>query len=41
MMSIPNYDAALMFAALLLFVIILGFNMGSRLVLNRMEGEAA
>lgn len=41
MMSIPNYDAALMFAALLLFVIILGFNLGSRLVLNRMEGVAA
>ena len=41
MMSIPNYDAALMFAALVLFVLILTFNLGSRLILNRMEGESA
>jgi len=37
MMSIPLYDSALMFAALLLFVIIFGFNFASRLVLNRLE----
>jgi len=37
MMSIPLYDAALMFAALLLFVIIFGFNFVSRLILNRLE----
>lgn len=37
MMSIPLYDSALMFAALLLFVIIFGFNLVSRVVLNRLE----
>ncbi|SFC08899.1 phosphate transport system permease protein [Parapedobacter composti] len=37
MMSIPLYDAALMFAALLLFVIIFLFNWGSRIILNRIE----
>ncbi len=37
MMSIPMYDSALMFAALLLFVIIFGFNLISRVVLNRLE----
>ena len=37
MMSIPRYDAALMFAALLLLVIILGFNVISRIILNRLE----
>ncbi|MFD2744427.1 MULTISPECIES: phosphate ABC transporter permease subunit PstC [Sphingobacterium] len=37
MMSIPMYDAALMFAALLLFVIIFGFNLISRIVLSRLE----
>jgi len=40
MMSIPLYDSALMFAALLLFVIIFGFNFVSRLVLNRLEAES-
>ncbi|SFS53654.1 phosphate transport system permease protein [Sphingobacterium wenxiniae] len=39
MMSIPLYDSALMFAALLLFVIIFGFNLISRLILNRLEGK--
>ncbi|MCX6221195.1 MAG: phosphate ABC transporter permease subunit PstC [Bacteroidia bacterium] len=34
MMSLPNYESALMFAALLLFVIIILFNAGSRLILN-------
>jgi len=37
MMSIPMYDSALMFAALLLFVIIVVFNIISRIVLNRLE----
>lgn len=37
MMSIPLYDSALMFAALLLFVLIFGFNLISRLILNRLE----
>lgn len=40
MMSIPLYDSALMFAALLLFVIILGFNLISRIILNRLEAKA-
>ncbi len=39
MMSIPKYDSALMFAALLLFVIILGFNLISRGILKRMEAK--
>jgi phosphate transport system permease protein len=39
MMSIPLYDSALMFAALLLFVIILVFNLISRLILNKLEGK--
>jgi len=40
MMSIPLYDSALMFAALLLFVIIVGFNLLSRIILNRLEEKA-
>lgn len=40
MMSIPLYDSALMFAALLLFVIIFGFNLISRVILNRLEAKA-
>ncbi|WP_437919649.1 phosphate ABC transporter permease subunit PstC [Sphingobacterium sp. LRF_L2] len=40
MMSIPLYDSALMFAALLLFVIIFGFNLLSRIILNRLEAKA-
>ncbi|KGE12733.1 phosphate ABC transporter permease subunit PstC [Sphingobacterium deserti] len=40
MMSIPLYDSALMFAALLLFVLILGFNLISRIILNRLEEKA-
>lgn len=39
MMSIPLYDSALMFAALLLFIIILGFNLISRGILKRMEAK--
>ncbi|WP_367771851.1 phosphate ABC transporter permease subunit PstC [Flavobacterium sp. WC2421] len=37
MMSIPMYDSALMFAALLLFVIIFLFNALSRIILFRIE----
>jgi phosphate transport system permease protein len=37
MMSIPMYDAALMFAALILFVIIFVFNAASRYILYRLE----
>ncbi len=37
MMSIPMYDSALMFAALLLFVIIFAFNAISRIILFRIE----
>ncbi|MCW8311961.1 phosphate ABC transporter permease subunit PstC [Sphingobacterium thalpophilum] len=38
MMSIPLYESALMFSALLLFVIIFIFNLISRLILRRLEG---
>jgi phosphate transport system permease protein len=41
MMSIPLYDSALMFAALLLFVIILLFNVISRVILARLERRLA
>lgn len=41
MMSIPLYDSALMFAALLLFIIILLFNIISRLILARLERRMA
>lgn len=37
MMSIPMYDSALMFAALILLVIILIFNIYARYILNKME----
>jgi phosphate transport system permease protein len=37
MLSIPLYDSALMFAALLLFIIILLFNIISRIILTRLE----
>ncbi|MBC8048074.1 MAG: phosphate ABC transporter permease subunit PstC [Fimbriimonadaceae bacterium] len=37
MMSIPMYDSVLMFAALVLLVIVLIFNVYSRWVLNRLE----
>ena len=35
MMSIPMYDSALMFAALLLFVVVLAFNFISRFIIQR------
>jgi phosphate transport system permease protein len=37
MLSMPNYEAALMFAALLLFVVVLVFNLFSRIILRKME----
>ncbi len=37
MLSLPLYEAALMFAALILFVVILMFNLLSRIVLYRIE----
>jgi phosphate transport system permease protein len=37
MLSIPLYEAALMLAALFLFVVVLLFNAGSRIVLHQME----
>src|ERR1700739_1578426 len=41
MMSIPLYDSALMYAALLLFIIIVLFNLVSRIILNRLERRLA
>ena len=37
MLSLPMYESALMFAALVLFMVILVFNLVARLVLNRVE----
>ncbi len=37
MMSIPLYDAALLGAALILLLVVLTFNIGSRLVLARIS----
>ena len=37
MMSIPMYDSALMFAALLLLTVILLFNVAARIVMMRVE----
>ncbi len=37
MLSLPLYEAALMFAALLLFVVILVFNLVSRIILHRIN----
>lgn len=37
MLSVPNYESALMFAALLLFVVVIVFNTLSRIVLHRIE----
>lgn len=36
MLSIPLYESALMYSALILFIIVLIFNIGSRLFLNRL-----
>lgn len=40
MMSIPLYDSALMLAALLLFVVVMLFNMGSRIAIHRLEEKS-
>jgi len=37
MLSIPLYDSALLYAALILFIIILFFNLISRIILHRLE----
>lgn len=37
MLSLPMYESALMFAALLLFVVVLLFNLASRLILHQVE----
>jgi len=39
MMSLPSYESALMFSALILFVIIVMFNAASRLVLNKINSR--
>jgi phosphate transport system permease protein len=41
MLSLPQYEAALMFAALVLFVVILLFNLVSRVILRRVEKKFA
>ncbi len=41
MMSLPNYESALMFSALLLFIIIVLFNASSRLILNQISKRYA
>lgn len=41
MLSLPLYEAALMFAALILFVVVLFFNLVSRMILYRIEKKAA
>jgi phosphate transport system permease protein len=40
MMSIPLYDSALMFAALVLFAVVVVFNIGARFFLKRAERKA-
>ena len=35
MMSIPMYDSALMFAALVLFIVVLLFNLASKLIIQK------
>ncbi len=39
MLSVPMYDSALMFSALLLFVLVLVFNIASKLILKRIENK--
>ncbi len=41
MLSLPLYEAALMFAALILFVVVLLFNVASRVILYRIEKKFA
>lgn len=40
MLSLPLYEAALMFAALILFVVVLFFNVASRMILYRIEKKS-
>jgi len=40
MMSVPLYDSALMLAALVLFLVVLVFNLGARLILMKAERRA-
>jgi phosphate transport system permease protein len=40
MMSVPRYDSALMFAALVLMLVVLVFNVGARFILFRIERRA-
>ena len=40
MLSVPLYEAALMFAALILFVVVLVFNLASRIILYRLKKTA-
>jgi len=40
MMSVPLYDSALMFAALVLFAVVFVFNIGARFILNKAERKA-
>ena len=40
MLSVPLYEAALMFAALILFVVVLVFNLASRIILYRLKKSA-
>lgn len=37
MLSMPNYEAALMFAALLLFLVVIAFNLVSRIILRKFK----
>ncbi|MBQ9638677.1 MAG: phosphate ABC transporter permease subunit PstC [Bacteroidales bacterium] len=39
MLSVPRYEAALMFSALILFVVVLLFNLISRIILNRVKAK--
>lgn len=41
MLSLPLYEAALMFAAMILFVVVLTFNLASQLVLRRLKKISA
>ncbi|MBR1643867.1 MAG: phosphate ABC transporter permease subunit PstC [Bacteroidales bacterium] len=40
MLSVPRYEAALMFSALILFVVVLLFNLISRIILNRVKSQS-
>lgn len=41
MLSIPMYDSALMLAALVLFIVVMLFNMGSRFAISRFEEKGS